>query len=548
MNTRLDRMPEWQSLKNHARSVKNRRIAALFERDGARFENFSATGAGLLLDYSKQNMDARTRDLLLALASATGLSTWRSRLFRGDPINVTEGRAVLHTALRATYGRARSLTPASAMETVQHLHDRMERFVEAVRSGRWQGHSGKRIETVVNLGIGGSDLGPAMVCTALARRGDSPLDVRFVSNVDPQHLESGLSQADPETTLFIVASKTFTTTETMANARGARRWLLHALGEPGAVQRHFVAVTSKPDRAREFGVASDNIFPMADWIGGRFSLWSTIGLPIALQVGMSGFRDMLRGAARMDDHFLEAPLNANLPVLMAMTGIWNRNFRGAESLAIVPYAQRLELLPAYLQQLEMESNGKQTTRYGEPVSWDTSPVIWGATGTNGQHAFFQQLHQGTREVPVDFVLVRRDSSGNEASQRILLANGIAQSAALMQGRDPSEVRRRLVRAGKPAAEINELVSHRSYPGNRPSSTLVIDELNPESLGALIALYEHKTFVQGVVWQICSFDQWGVELGKELASDVESSLAGADEQAAAMDGSSRGLVAYLRGPP
>ncbi len=541
MQSRLDRMPEWQSLKRHAGAVKNRRIDALFDRDRNRFQNFSISAAGLFLDYSKQNIDARTRSLLLDLARATDVEGWRGRLFRGEHVNGTEKRAALHTALRAE-GPSADLTPPAALEAARDFQQRMETFVTAIRSGEWRAHGGERIDTVINIGIGGSDLGPAMVARALSPDiADGP-EVRFVSNVDPAHLRAALTDADPDTTLFIIASKTFTTQETLSNARGARDWLQAA--RPGTdIGRHFAAVSSRPDRAREFGIPEENVFPMADWVGGRYSLWSTIGLPIALAIGMPGFRELLRGASAMDEHFLVAPLEENLPVLLALTGIWNRNFRHAASLVIAPYAQRLDLLPPYLQQLEMESNGKGVTREGEAVTWDTCPAIWGVAGTNGQHAFFQQLHQGGEELPVDFVVVARDAGGDAARQRLLVSNAIAQSAALMRGRNVDEVRERMQVDGAPAEEIERLAPHRTFPGNRPSNTIVLDELTPATLGALLALYEHKVFVQGVIWQICPFDQWGVELGKELAANVGRLLAG-EVDARGVDGSTRGLVERL----
>lgn len=540
MSTRLDRMPEWEALRNHARAARRRRIPTLFARDKHRFRHFSAEAAGILLDYSRQNVDQRTMDLLFELTTASALGEWRRRQFGGERINVSEDRAVLHTALRAgTHG----LAPDGIGSEVASLHDRMAHFVERFRNGSIRGHGGKVIRSVVNIGIGGSDLGPAMVCRALPKTPDAP-EVRFLSNVDPAQFQRLTRDLDPETTLFIVASKTFSTLETLSNAGLARQWLGGDADSGARMARHFAAVTGNVERATAFGIAPENIFPMPDWIGGRFSLWSAIGLPIALHIGIDGFHELLAGAGAMDAHFVETPAERNLPVLMAMLGIWNRNFRRSSSLAVVPYVDALERLPDFLQQAEMESNGKRVTREGQPVSWDTCPVIWGATGTNGQHAFFQQLHQGTEEIPVDFIVVRSAPPGMESVHRKLLANAVAQSAALATGRAESEVKNRLAQAGVSDGDLPWAASHRGYPGNRPSSLLVLDHLDPHTLGALIALYEHKVFVQGVVWQICSFDQWGVELGKELASEVDELLVGG--AAGGSNASVRDLVQWLRG--
>ena len=543
MTTRPDRMPEWQSLCARARSVADRRIEELFRQDDNRFREFSAAGAGIFLDYSKHNIDTETLGILMALARASDVEGWRERLFRGDRINVGEDRAVLHTALRAEdHGRA-GHAPFPVREEVAAVLGRIETLVTAVRSGRWRGHSGKPIRTVINVGIGGSGLGPALVCRALSSHDAGGPEIRFLSNIDSRHFDEATCGADPEATLFILASKTFSTMETMENAVLAGQWLgLCPRRDPGAAN-HFVAVTGRHDRALAFGIPPENIFPLPDWVGGRFSLWSAIGLPIALGIGMAGFRALLAGGRAMDEHFLTAPLQRNLPVLMAMTGVWCRNFLGLSSLVVVPYAQALALLPAFLQQMEMESNGKRVTREGEAVSWDTCPVIWGAVGTDAQHTFFQQLHQGVDMVPVDFVVVRNGAYGSDGAQRKLVANAVAQSAALMTGRDEDGVRRRLAGEGLTQDQIDWQARHRASPGNRPSSMIVLDRMSPESLGALIALYEHKVFVQGIVWQVCSYDQHGVELGKELAPDVERLLAG-DAAWMEADGSTRGLASLL----
>ena len=536
-------MPEWQSLKAHAREVADRRIGEMFRQDPGRFDRFSADAAGIFLDISKQNIDSETLELLLALARASDVEGWRERQFRGERINVTEDRAVLHTALRGAGDGRGDHAPGPVRGEVAEVLGRVETLAEAVRSGRWLGHTGKPVRAVVNIGIGGSHLGPALACGALSRHGADGPEIRFLSHLDAGHFDEVTRGLDPETTLFVLASKTFSTQESLANAESARQWLgLRPGRDPGA-ESHFIAVTGHRDRALAFGIVPENIYPLPDWVGGRFSLWSAIGIPVAIGIGMEGFRSLLVGGRAMDEHFLTAPLQRNLPVLMAMTGIWCRNFLGSSSLAVVPYAQGLALLPAFLQQMEMESNGKGVTREGEAVSWETCPVIWGAVGTSGQHTFFQHLHQGVETVPVDFIVVKEGADGQGGTKRTLAANAVAQSAALMIGRDEESVRRQLSGTGLTDDRADRQVPHRVCPGNRPSSTIVLDRLTPETLGALIALYEHKVFVQGVVWQVCSFDQWGVELGKELASRIDRLFAG-DAAGPEMDGSTRGLVALL----
>ncbi|MXY64449.1 MAG: glucose-6-phosphate isomerase [Gammaproteobacteria bacterium] len=543
MTTRLDRMPEWQSLNAHARAVADRRIGVMFRDDPGRFGRFSGEAAGIFLDYSKHNIDSATLELLLALARASDVEGWRERQFRGKRINVAEDRAALHTALRSDGDGGRVHAPGPVREEVAEVLGRIGTLAEAIRSGQWRGHTGKPVRTVVNIGIGGSHLGPALVCRALSRHDRDGPEIRFLSNVDSGHFDEITRDLDPEATLFVLASKTFSTQETLANAESARQWLgLRPGRDPGA-ENHFIAVTGHHERALAFGIVPENIYPLPDWVGGRFSLWSAIGISIAIGIGMEGFRALLRGARAMDEHFLAAPLERNLPVLMAMTGIWCRNFLGTSSLAVVPYTQGLELLPAFLQQMEMESNGKRVTRKGEEVAWETCPVIWGAVGTNGQHTFFQHLHQGVETIPVDFIVVKEGADGQDGTQRKLVANAVAQSAALMAGRDEEIVRQHLSGAGLTVDQIDRQAPHRTYPGNRPSSTIVLERLTPESLGALIALYEHKVFVQGVVWQVCSFDQWGVELGKELAVAVDRLFTG-DAAGPEIDGSTRGLVALL----
>ncbi|TDQ83326.1 glucose-6-phosphate isomerase [Dongia mobilis] len=534
------RLPAWQSLGQHHAQLGATTIAELFAADPDRFRNFSARFGDLVLDYSKNRISDVTLSLLFDLAREAGLDQARADLFAGKPVNNTENRPALHMALRAQAAmRDKPLVFAAAgvavaPDVTQEL-DHMFGFAQEVRLGAFLGATGKRLQHVVNIGIGGSDLGPALVVDALRPDIDGRMVLDFVSNVDGAHLDAVLARTDPETTLFIIASKTFTTAETMANARAARKWLAAKLGE-AAVDRHFVAVSTNIEAVRAFGIDPQRMFRFWDWVGGRYSLWSAIGLSIVLAIGPAKFRDLLAGAADMDRHFLEAPLQENLPVILGLLQVWHRNFCGHATQAILPYAQDLWRLPAYLQQLEMESNGKSVTRDGGPVTWETSPVIWGQAGTNGQHAFHQMLHQGTEPVPCDFILAARDRSSLPAQHQMLFANGLAQSAALAFGRSAADVAAAMRAAGQDGAVIERLVPHRSFAGNRPSTTIVLPVLDAYHLGALIALYEHKVFVAATIWGINPFDQWGVELGKELANAL---LAGSDAPA---DSSTAGLMA------
>jgi glucose-6-phosphate isomerase len=487
-------------------------------RAADRFGDLSFRLPGLLADFSKQCVDAEIIDALLALAAESGLSARREQLFRGDAINATEGRPALHTALRA-----RSTDrPAVAGSEVEATLARLADFARAIRDGSLRGHTGRAITDIVHIGIGGSHLGPELAVEAL-RTPHAPA-CHFVANVDGHALEVALTGRNPETTLFVVVSKSFTTLETQVNAYSARSWFLERVGNIAALEHHFVGVSANVAAAEAFGIARRNIYPMWDWVGGRFSLWSAVGLPIVLAAGPSAFAELLDGARTMDEHFRTAPPERNVPLLMALIGVWNYNFLGAESQAVLPYDQRLRLLPDYLQQLEMESNGKSVRLDGTPVQVDTMPVVWGGEGTNGQHAFHQLLHQGTRRFAADFILVA--SAGHERSlhQRWLLANGLAQSQAMLLGHVDAD-------------------PHRMVPGGKPTTTLVLDALTPRALGALLALYEHKVFCQGVLWNINSFDQWGVELGKRLAIPIFEQLGG--QSAAAQDSSTRGLVAHIR---
>ncbi|MBN8441865.1 MAG: glucose-6-phosphate isomerase [Thauera sp.] len=539
----LTQSAAWRALASHRDEIASVSMRDLFAADPARFERFSASGAGLLLDYSKNRIDARTLALLIELARSRGVEPARGAMFSGQRINNTEGRAVLHIALRNRGGEPVEVDGRDVMPEVRDVLQRMGDFAERVRDGRWRGYTGELITDVVNIGIGGSDLGPAMACQALSARAHARLRLHFVSNIDGDHLAGVLEKVDPATTLFVVASKTFTTIETMTNATSARRWFLAGGAGEADVAKHFVAVSTNAERVARFGIDLANMFGFWDWVGGRYSMWSAVGLPVALQVGREAFGELLDGAHAMDRHFVEAPLEENLPVILALLGVWYRGFFGATSLSIAPYAQALARLPAYLQQLEMESTGKSVTCDGRPVETPTCPVIWGEPGTNGQHAFFQLLHQGTDLVPVDFIASLTTSHGLAGHHRLLLANCIAQSKALMVGKTAEEVRAELASAGFSGEALEAAIPHRVFPGNRPSNTLLLPDLSPRSLGALVALYEHKVFVQSVIWGVNAFDQWGVELGKQIASRIDAELAGGT--AGEHDGSTRGLIAAVR---
>jgi len=522
--TALTTTPAFQALLTHHAEVQHRHMRDLFAADAERFEHMTVKAAGILLDYSKNRVDHTTLKLLFELARARHVESQRDAMFSGEKVNFTEHRAVLHTALRAPRGSTLAVDGQNIDGDVHAVLDRMHSFVERVRDGRWLGHGGKPITDIVNIGIGGSHLGPQMACTALSHFAHARLNMHFVSNVDGHDLYEVLQKVDAATTLFIVASKTFTTQETMMNAQSARNWFLQRAGAAD-LARHFVAVSTNTEAVRAFGIDPDNMFPFWDWVGGRYSMWSAIGLSIALAIGFTHFSQLLAGAHAMDEHFRTAPLERNMPVIQALIGIWNRNCFNSESLSIAPYHHGLRHFPAYLQQLEMESNGKRITQDGSAVDVATCPFIWGDVGTNGQHAFFQLLHQGTDITPIDFIAVLKPSHDLSGHHTVLLANCFAQSEAFMRGKQAEEVREDLLSQGVSEDEINFLLPHKTFNGNRPSNTLLLDALTPASLGALIALYEHKTFVQGTIWGINSFDQWGVELGKVLAKTIQSELSG-----------------------
>ena len=516
-------------------------LRELFANDPQRAERFFLTvGKHLFVDYSKNLITQDSMTALFQLARKTGVETLRDRMFAGEPINNSERRAVMHVALRNRSSRTMIVDGRDVMPDVRTALDHIRAFSEAVRGGQWRGYTGLRITDVVNLGIGGSDLGPAMATLALAPYTDGGPRVHFVSNVDGSHLADTLRPLHPATTLFTVASKTFTTQETMANAKSARDWFLRRATDEAAIARHFVAISTNDREVKAFGIAPENMFVFWDWVGGRYSLWSSIGLPIALAVGYGHFEQMLDGAHEMDEHFRTAPIEQNVPIVLGLLGVWYASVLGAASHAVLPYEQHLQRLPAYLQQLEMESNGKRVDRDGRPVDWHTAPVVWGEPGTNGQHAFFQLLHQGTSLISADFLVGIHSHHELGNHHRLLVANCLAQSEALMRGKTEAEVRAELQAQGQTSETIDRLGPHKVFPGNRPSTTIVYRKLGPRTLGMLLAMYEHRVFTMGAVWNINSFDQWGVELGKQLATTIEKELASAG-RAAGHDTSTNRLI-------
>ncbi|MBD3348137.1 MAG: glucose-6-phosphate isomerase [Candidatus Eisenbacteria bacterium] len=520
----LVRSKPWKALKEHYESLRDVHMRTLFKEDPERAERFSLRLDDLLFDYSKNRVTDETVDLLVALAEKAQVNKWAERMFKGEPINTTEDRPALHTALRNLSDSPVLVDGEDVMPSVRRELERMRLISDRVRDGEWRGHTGTSVTDVVNIGIGGSSLGPVMATEALRSYWKNWLRVHFVSNVDGTDLAETLKTVRPETTLFTVASKTFTTQETLVNARSAREWLVNSLGDEESVPKHFIALSSNREGAAEFGIEPDNVLEFWDWVGGRYSLWSAIGLPIAIAVGMDRFQEMLAGGYDVDNHFRTAPLRENIPVIMGLLGIWYHNFFGAETHAVLPYDQYLHRFPAYLQQADMESNGKSVDREGEPITdYTTGPVIWGEPGTNAQHSFFQLIHQGTRLVPADFIMPARSRNPIAGHHAILTANFVAQTEALMRGRSADEAREEMERSGVDQEDVERLIPHKTFRGNNPTNSIVFDELTPRTLGRLIALYEHKIFVQGVIWNINSFDQWGVELGKELAKVVQPEL-------------------------
>lgn len=500
----------YNELKNHSQEIKKLHIKDLFEQDPQRFQKFHVQFNQFLLDYSKNNITEKTMDLLFKMATEAHLEQAIQDMFNGVRINTTENRAVLHTALRNRDNHPIYIDGTDVMPSINAVLEKMHLFTDTVRAGKWLGATGKPVTDIVNIGIGGSDLGPAMAVEALAHYKTQNLNFHFVSNVDGTDIAETLKKCSPETTLFIVSSKTFTTQETLTNATSARNWLTQALGND-AVAQHFVAVSTNTDAVKDFGINPDNMFVFWDFVGGRYSMWSAIGISIMLSIGYEGFCDMLTGAYEMDMHFLNTPIRQNLPVILGLLGIWYTTYLGAESYAVLPYDQYLNRLPLYLQQLDMESNGKSVKKNGRPTDYATGPILFGAAGTNGQHSFYQLIHQGSHIIPCDFIAPIHSLNECGSHHDILLSNFVAQPEALMKGKTPDEVRAE----GVP----EELVPFKTFTGNRPSNSILFDKLTPKSFGSLIALYEHKVFVQGVVWNIDSFDQWGVELGKQLAKAI-----------------------------
>ena len=516
-------LPSWQKLTRLAGEKKHQHMNELFAKDSERFDKFSLELEDLLLDYSKNLIDEETMSVLFALARETEVPAWREKMLRGDKINRTENRSVLHTALRRRSEQPLIVDGENVTAQVQTQLLKMEGFVNLVRQGHWLGYSGKRITDVVNIGVGGSNLGPQMVTEALKHYSDNSVNMHYVSNVDGAQIVEILRPLDPQKVLFIVSSKTFTTTETLLNARTALNWLIAASFDESAVAKHFVAVTANKDNALKFGIARENIFDIWDWVGGRFSLWSAIGLPIALDLGFDKFKALLDGADKMDQHFLHAPLEQNMPVIMALLSVWNTTFLGARSQAILPYDQTLHMLSTYLQQAEMESNGKSVSWHGDELDYATVPSIWGQLGINGQHAFYQYLHQSNNVVPADFIGSVTSVTPVKGHHETLMANFFAQTQALMTGVNEQEIRADLKAKGREAPYIDAVAPHKVHKGNRPTNTILLKRIDPASLGMLIAAYEHKIFVQGILLQICSFDQWGVELGKGLAAKIQQEL-------------------------
>ncbi|HEX3771070.1 MAG TPA: glucose-6-phosphate isomerase [Polyangiaceae bacterium] len=525
--------PAWRALAAHRDKMTSVHVRDLFAADAKRFDTFSLSVEDILVDYSKNRVTSETMGLLFALAKQADVFGWRDKMFAGEKINRTEDRAVLHVALRNRSNRPILVDGKDVMPEVNAVLAKMREFTESVRSGAWKGHTGKRITDVVNIGIGGSDLGPVMATLALKPYWQDGMRAHFVSNIDGTHLAETLKEVNPEGTLFVVESKTFTTQETLLNARSARAWLVEKLGTEAAVPKHFVAVSTATEEVKKFGIDTKNMFGFWDWVGGRYSLWSAIGLPIALLVGMDHFEEFLAGGHAVDEHFRTAPMEKNVPLVLGMLGVWYMNFFGASTHAILPYDQYMSRFAAYFQQGDMESNGKRVNRAGQFIEdYTTGPIVWGEPGTNGQHAFYQLLHQGTRLVPCDFLapmetqnpMANPSATDGSGHHQVLLANYFAQTEALMRGKTPEEARAELEAQKLPPARIAELVPHKSFPGNRPTTSMLFTRLTPKTLGMLVAMYEHKIFTQGIVWEIFSFDQWGVELGKQLAKKIEPELA------------------------
>jgi len=534
----------WKDLETHYQNMKDVHMRDLFHTDPHRFEKLKLNFKDILVDYSKNRITEETMQILSSLARECKLQGAIEAMFNGDKINGTEGRAVLHTALRNVSSDAVMVDGEDVMPSVNRVLDQMEKFSEEIRNGGWTGYTGKRITDLVNIGIGGSDLGPVMVTEALKSYQHPDLQVHFVSNVDGTHISETIKTLNPETTLFIIASKTFTTQETMTNAHSARDWFLESAEDISHVKKHFVALSTNLDAVIEFGIAEQNIFEFWDWVGGRYSLWSAIGLSIACTIGFENFRELLNGANSMDIHFRNEPFETNIPVVLALVGLWYNNFFEYESEAILPYDQYMHRFAAYFQQGNMESNGKYVMRNGDRAGHQTGPIIWGEPGTNGQHAFYQLIHQGTKIIPCDFLVPAKSQNPRGDHHVKLISNFFAQTEALLQGKSLEEVTKEMKAQGVSEEKISEIAPFRVFEGNRPTNSILFKKLDPFTLGALIAMYEHKIFVQGVIWNVFSFDQWGVELGKQLAKKVLPEL-NSDQQISSHDASTNGLINYFK---
>ncbi len=540
----LTELPEWRKLGEHYSEMKNVHMRELFQNDSSRYLAFSLRFNGILFDYSKNIINEETKKLLIELANAVKLGKAIESMFNGDKINITEKRAVLHTALRKKRYEVLRLDGVNVVEEIYKVKDAMKSFVDSLRSGKWKGFTGKEIKDVVNIGIGGSHLGPEMACKALKHYSDGKIRVHFVSNVDGTDISEKLRELNPETSLFIIASKSFTTQETHTNAKTARTWLVNKSCNESSVSRHFVALSTNIEACKSFGIDEANIFGFWDWVGGRYSLWSAIGLSIAVYLGWDAFEELLDGANQADVHFRETPFERNIPVIMALLGIWYSNFFKAESYAVIPYDQYLSRLPEYLQQLDMESNGKSVTISGNLVNYSTGPIIWGSAGTNSQHSYFQLIHQGTRMIPADFIGFVKTLNPAGEHHKIFMSNFFAQTEALMMGKTEEEALGELEKSGKSKNDIALLLPHKVFEGNKPTNSILIDKLTPEKLAVLLAFYEHRTFVQGIIWGLNSFDQWGVELGKQLAKNVLNELK--DDLPVTMhDASTNGLINFFK---
>lgn len=546
--SQINQSPIWQALNQHKKDIEPISLREMFKSDATRFDQFHIQFNDLLLDYSKHLISKETINLLVKLAKEADIEGWRDRMFKGEKINSTEHRAVLHTALRNQNETSIMSDGEDVMPKIKNVLKKMKRFSEEVRSGQWKGFTGRAITNVINVGIGGSDLGPSMVCQALKPYSSKTITPYFVSNVDGADLFQALEKCDPETTLFIIASKTFTTQETMTNAYSARDWFLKAAKDNQHIKKHFVALSTNQHAVSQFGIDTENMFEFWDWVGGRYSLWSAIGLSIAVYIGMDNFEELLKGGFEMDEHFKTAPIQQNIPMMMGLLGIWNINFFNFSTHAILAYDQGLSKLAPYLQQADMESNGKFMNRDGARIDFHTGPVLWGEVGTNGQHAFYQLLHQGTEIAPADFIMPIEShyqiGKGGDEHHRILLSNFIAQTQSLMLGKTYDEARAEIEKQGFEGEDIESFIPQKTFEGNRPTSSILFQKLTPKTLGHLIAMYEHKIFTQGIIWNINSFDQWGVEYGKQIAKQVLPKLS-EKTPSHDFDSSTNGLINYIK---